>query len=49
MNVIGEEILNRSEINNTEYTVNINQFPKGVYFVEVITDKGKIVKKLVKE
>ena len=48
INVLGEEILKRSEINNTESTININSLPKGIYIVEVITDKGKIEKKLIK-
>ena len=48
VNVLGEEIINHTEINNTEFSININQLPKGVYIVEVITEKGKIEKKLIK-
>ena len=48
VNILGEEIIKQSEINNAQSTVNINNMPSGVYFVEVYTEKGKAVKKIIK-
>jgi hypothetical protein len=47
-NLLGEEILNTTP-NNNQYTININQFSKGIYFVEIKTENGVVRKKVVKE
>lgn len=41
INLLGEEISSRSTaINNTQSTIDIQQFSKGMYIVEVLTNKG---------
>jgi len=47
-NLLGEEILAITP-NNNQSTININQFSKGIYFVEIKTEKGVVRKKVVKE
>ncbi len=36
-------------INNTTSTIGVSQFNAGAYFIEIVTEKGKSVEKLVKE
>jgi hypothetical protein len=47
-NILGE-LLITEKINNTQSTINISQFSKGIYFVEIKTEKGIVRKKVVKE
>ena len=47
-NLPGEEVLTITP-NNTQSTINIIQFSKGIYFAEIKTDKGTERKKVVKE
>jgi hypothetical protein len=47
-NLLGEEVLTTTLI-NTQSTININQFSKGIYFVEIKTEKGIERKKIIKE
>jgi hypothetical protein len=47
-NIVGEELITTTP-NNNQSTININQFSKGIYFVEIKTEKGVVTKKIVKE
>jgi len=47
-NIIGELLITET-INNTQSTININQFSKGIYFAEIKTEKGVVRKKIVRE
>ena len=47
MDVVGRKILRGSSLKERE--INLNAFDKGVYFLQVITDKGDIVKRIVLE
>ena len=46
--VLGEVLLN-SETHSQKEEIDLNGFAKGVYFVEIVTEKGKITKKIIKE
>ena len=47
-NVLGECVL-RTRITNHKKEIDVSLFSKGIYFVEVKTEKGIIRKKLIKE
>jgi len=47
-NIIGELLFTETP-NNTQSTINISQFSKGIYFAEIKTEKGIVRKKVVKE
>jgi hypothetical protein len=47
-NLLGE-IINTSEITNYKTEIDVSTLPKGLYFVEVESEKGIIRKKFVKE
>ena len=47
-NLLGEEIY-FATVNNIQTTINLSEQAKGIYFVQVVTDKGEIRKKLIKE
>jgi hypothetical protein len=47
-NIIGELLFTETP-NNIQSTININQFSKGIYFVEIKTEKRIVRKKIVKE
>lgn len=47
MDVVGRKILRGSSLKERE--INLNAFDKSVYFLQVITDKGDIVKRIVLE
>ena len=46
-NVIGQAIYQESAENKLNYTIDLANQPKGVYFVQVQTEKGKTTKKIV--
>ena len=46
--VLGEVLLN-SETHSQKEEIDLNGFAKGVYFVEIVTEKGRITKKIIKE
>jgi hypothetical protein len=46
-NVLGECVY-QSEIKNLKSEINMSQYSKGIYFVQITTDKGIINRKLVK-
>jgi len=48
MNHLGQMVFNR-EMSGTEFTMNISGFQSGVYFVEIMTETGKLTQKLVIE
>jgi len=50
-NIIGEKIsqIKKSTNDSKEYKVDISTLQGGVYFVEIITDNGKIVEKIIKK
>jgi hypothetical protein len=47
-NLMGKELENKT-IDKEDVKINIANLPSGIYFVEVITNKERIIKKLVKE
>ena len=47
-NLLGEEMLS-SVINNNQSTINISQFTSGIYFAEIKTEQGIVMKKIIKE
>ena len=46
-NISGISLLNKTVVDNE--TISIQNFPKGIYFITIKTEKGTIEKKLVKE
>ena len=42
-------MVNGQSATNNQYTLNINQLPSGIYFLEAITDKGIVRKRFVKQ
>ena len=49
LNIIGENIYTENIFNESKKEINLNNISSGIYFVEVISEKGKSVMKLVKE
>jgi uncharacterized repeat protein (TIGR01451 family) len=47
-NLLGEEIISNNP-NNNQATININQYSSGIYFVQIKTEKGIVMRKIVKE
>lgn len=47
VNVLGQIMLNK-EVNNTSFTLDISNLNPGQYFVNIISNNNKLVKKLVK-
>lgn len=47
VNVLGQIVLNK-EVNNTSFTLDISNLNSGQYFVNIISNNNKLVKKLVK-
>ncbi|MBU8891959.1 MAG: T9SS type A sorting domain-containing protein, partial [Bacteroidales bacterium] len=48
-NLIGEKVLEASDINSSEVSVNLNQFAKGIYFLQIDNGYNRIVKKVMLE
>jgi len=48
-NMLGQEIKTDSFWHTEKYTLNLEHYPSGVYFVKVKTNTGSLVKKIVKE
>ena len=48
-NVIGQKVLSFNNLNTDNYEINISSLIKGIYFIEVIDNNNKILKKLIKE
>ncbi|MEK6616311.1 MAG: T9SS type A sorting domain-containing protein, partial [Bacteroidota bacterium] len=47
-NVMGEKVFqSQYSIPNTQYLIDLSSQPSGVYFINIRTDKGNIVKKLI--
>jgi len=48
INVLGEEVL-KKKLNDYTETIDVSSLAKGIYFLEVKTEKGISIKKLIKE
>ena len=46
-NVLGEEIFSVSKIQNDIFTLNLSNYPQGIYFAIIDTDKGRSVEKII--
>ena len=48
--VVGKKHESRiSEIGQSDIVLDISHLPNGVYFIKIITDKGELTKKIIKE
>jgi hypothetical protein len=36
-------------LTDMQHSINLEQMPKGIYFIEIRTNNNKLVKKLIKE
>jgi hypothetical protein len=45
--VLGKSIKTLDTIDSNSYTIDVSNFSKGIYFIEITTDNGKLQKKLV--
>lgn len=48
-NLLGEIIFETSLMGSTTRIINISQYPRGIYFIKVKTDRGLAVRKIIKE
>ena len=47
VNTIGQVVLQEQvQVDNTILQLNVNQLPKGLYFLTIISDNGEIIKKI---
>ena len=46
-NVLGEEIFSASKIQDDIFTLNLSNYPQGIYFAIIDTDKGRSVEKII--
>ncbi len=49
MNVFGEVISEQLMLNNGQWTIDLTKEAKGIYFVQIQTERGSINKKIIKE
>jgi len=47
--LLGKEILRMEEFNDQKISVSLDEISSGVYLVNIITDEGEVVKKIVVE
>ncbi|MGE0561119.1 MAG: PKD domain-containing protein [Flavobacteriales bacterium] len=43
INILGEVIVNKNTINSNTTTINVEGIPKGIYFIQLSNNKGKVV------
>jgi hypothetical protein len=48
LNVLGQKMLEIPLISETTFTIDVRSFPKGIYFLQLNTKKGKLTKKFIK-
>ena len=46
VNAMGQVVMNQNGVNANNITINTQSLPAGVYFVNVITDKGQVAKRI---
>ena len=46
-NVLGKEIFSTSQIQGDIFTLNLSNYPQGIYFAIIDTDKGRSVEKII--
>jgi hypothetical protein len=44
-NILGQPLQQFSAIRNTQFSVNVNDFPKGIYILQILGTNGQIVRK----
>ena len=45
--LLGQQVLNDTEFTGTKTEIDVSELPKGVYFIELATDKSKEVRKII--
>ena len=46
-NVLGKEVFSTSQIQDDIFTLNLSNYPQGIYFAIIDTDKGRSVEKII--
>jgi hypothetical protein len=49
IDINGRSIINNKIANTTETQINISDIAQGVYMLRIVSDRGTLVKKIVKE
>ena len=49
LTVTGSVVIEQANLNTAKVVFDVSTLPAGIYFAEVVTDKGKVMKKWVKE
>ena len=46
MNALGQEVIQNNDINGIPLQINVSQLPKGLYFLNILSEEGLVVKKI---
>ena len=49
VNLLGEKLYQEKFLNQSKLTIDIRDYPVGIYFVQIENEKGRITKKFIKE